>query len=356
MAIVLRHKSNTFGQSNLSGLSAPYIHVKSKREIKKSRRRLLTIVGCFSALLFCVGLYLCADYFYQLAVARNDKSFLMATGDLTVPRDVPIKSRIPIMNESVAWVEAQGYNTWEIVSSDGYKLVGYYIAAKEKTYKTAILAHGYSSNGKDMGQFARYYYNILGYNVFMPDNRGHGLSEGDYIGFGWADRTDYMLWINELIRRLGSDSEFVLHGISMGGATVMMLSGEPLPTQVKAVIEDCGYTSVEDELAYHLKRLYHLPEFPILSATSLLTKARTGFSFKEASALEQVKKSSTPTLFIHGLADTFIPVEMVYQLYNACSAPKELFLVENAGHGMAYQVDIKGYRLKMDQFLAKYMP
>jgi fermentation-respiration switch protein FrsA (DUF1100 family) len=135
----------------------------------------------------------------------------------------------------------------------------------------------------------------------------------------------------------------------------MMTSGEELPPQVKAIIEDCGYSSVEEQLAYQLKTMYRLPGFPIVNATSLLTKIKAGYDFSEASALEQVKKDKLPMLFIHGGADKFVPTEMVYKVYDACPAEKELFVVEGADHVMSIIVDPEGYESKVSGFLDKYM-
>ena len=84
-----------------------------------------------------------------------------------------------------------------------------------------------------------------GWNVLLPDMRTHGESEGKYIGMGWLDRLDVLKWI-DLIRERDEQAQIILHGVSMGGATVMMTSGEALPENVRAVIDDCGYTSVWD--------------------------------------------------------------------------------------------------------------
>src|SRR5690606_382844 len=120
--------------------------------------------------------------------------------------------------------------------------------------------------------YGQYYYEDLGFNIFYADSRGHGNSEGDYIGFGWHDRLDYVDWIQKIIEEKGKDTEIVLHGLSMGAATVLMTSGEALPENVKAVIADSPYTSVQDLFAYQMKRMYHLPSFPVLHTTSLVTK------------------------------------------------------------------------------------
>lgn len=89
---------------------------------------------------------------------------------------------------------------------------------------------------------------------------------------------------------MGSDARIILHGVSMGAATVLMASGETLPENVKAVIADCGYTSEWDEFIWEAETL-HIPWFPVLNAASLLSKLRDGYDFKQASALDQVKRA-----------------------------------------------------------------
>ncbi|WP_053375440.1 alpha/beta hydrolase [Paenibacillus sp. FJAT-27812] len=306
-------------------------------------------------------------YFYHVAIKRNSKAFLSDNADLAqvqgsnstdnlIAEAFPEKIQpTPVEPMGVEWVESQEYETWHLKSDDGLALVGYYLAAKAPTTRAVILAHGYSSQGKDMGSIAKLYYEKLGYHVLMPDDRGHGGSEGDYIGFGWPDRKDYLLWIRKVVEVVGDRAQIVLHGISMGGATVMMVSGEDVPKQVKAIVEDCGYTSVHDQLLYQLKRIYKLPAFPILPATSLLTRLKAGYHFNEASALSQLKKNKLPMLFIHGAEDTFVPTEMVWKLYEACTAEKEIYIVADAGHGMAYATDKQTYEQKVTGFIGRYM-
>ena len=149
--------------------------------------------------------------------------------------------------------------------------------------------------------------------------------------------------------------QIALHGLSMGAATVMMVSGETLPSQVKAIIEDCGYTSASDQLAYQLKRMYNLPVFPLLPATSVVTQIKAGYSLYEASALKQIEKNTRPILFIHGDEDRFVPTGMVWELYEACTSEKELYLVKGAGHGHAYGTDRDTYIQKVGDFLARFL-
>lgn len=289
-------------------------------------------------------------YFYKIAVSRSPKEFLYDTDEL--------EAAVAINSGDIedVWLENGEFKDIEISSYDGLKLHGYFLEAKIPTNNTVIIVHGYSGSANVMVSYAEFYYQNLGYNVLMPDNRGHGKSEGNYIGFGWHDRMDYLNWIDYVINNIGDNSNIVLHGVSMGGATVLMTSGENLPNNVKAIISDCAYTSVMAQLTYQLKRMYNIPTFPIMQSTSLLTKIRAGYFFSEASALDQVAKSKTPTLFIHGDADTFVPYEMVFELYDNCSSEKELFIVPGAEHAMAYWDDTIGYETKVKEFLKKHVP
>ncbi|HEX2925990.1 MAG TPA: alpha/beta hydrolase [Ruminiclostridium sp.] len=297
-------------------------------------------------------------YLYNMAVARTSKDFL--ENDKALKQSVMVNVGVEVSTRAsnpiydTDWISTQPYKQVSIVSYDGLKLNGYYLAAKFPSSKTVILAHGYSSKGLWMGPYAKMYY-LQGYNVLMPDDRGQGNSEGSYIGFGWVDRRDYLKWIDYVIDKTGPDSQIVLHGVSMGGAAVLMTGGESLPSNVKAIVSDCAYTSVKDELSYQLMRMYHLPSFPLIDATSLLTKLKAGYTFEEASALNQVRKSKTPTLFIHGGTDEFVPTGMVKELYHACSSEKELYIVPGAGHGASFSTNPAGYINEVKAFLEKYV-
>ena len=209
-------------------------------------------------------------------------------------------------------------------------------------------------NAETMANYAKMFHD-LGYNVLVPDARGHGRSEGDYIGFGWPERKDYVQWIDKILAETGQSQQIVLYGVSMGAATVMMTSGEKLPNNVKAIIEDCGYSSVDEELAYQLKDMFNLPSFPLIQVTSLITKIRAGYFFGEASAVDQLTKNTKPMLFIHGDADTFVPYNMLAKVYAATKGPKEKYVVKGAEHAKAYQADPEKYQQTVKEFLAKYV-
>lgn len=260
------------------------------------------------------------------------------------------------LKQNQAWLKRVNKQTWhETSATDHLKLVADYVPAAHRTTKTIIVAHGYMGNKEQMASYIRLWHR-QGYNVLAPDDRGNGQSQGDYYGFGWPDRLDYLKWTRQVIRRVGQNSQIGLFGVSMGGATVMMMSGEKLPSQVKAIIEDCGYTSVGDELEYELNQLYHLPKFPLLYTASWVAQAKAHFNFMTASSVNQLKKNKLPIFFIHGAKDTFVPTKMVYQNYRATTVKsKQLWVAPGAGHAESYTRYPQLYQQKVSQFMAKYL-
>lgn len=251
--------------------------------------------------------------------------------------------------------QAKAIHDTMIVNSDGLKLNGYYIKSAKPTRKTAILVHGYKNCAYAMLPIAYIYSHELGYNVLLPDLQYHGKSEGKAVNMGWKDRKDVLLWAKVANSVFGNHTEMVVHGISMGGATTMMVSGEKLPPYIKCFIDDCGYTSVWDEFNYEIKEMFGLPTFPLMYSSSAICKLWFGWSFGEASALNQVAKCKLPMLFIHGSADDYVPTQMVYPLYKAKPQPKEIWIVKGAPHAKSFQLNQKAYINKVAQFAGKYI-
>ncbi|MCM3173509.1 alpha/beta hydrolase [Paenibacillus sp. MER 99-2] len=298
-------------------------------------------------LLVLIATWIGGLYFFKTAIRRTPKSFLVDNPNLMPEPDNELISSA----SDLTWLDQQHGVKVRIQSHDGLQLHGMWLPSATGSHQTVILAHGYSGRGREMAGFARFYAEQRGYNILMPDDRAHGESEGNMIGFGWLDRLDYIQWIDWVITKIGSEAEIILHGISMGGATVLMTGGEKLPAQVKSIVSDCAYTSVQEELTFQLKQLYKLPPFPFIPVTSLISKWKAGYSFSEASALKQLAQVKVPVLFIHGEADRFVPTEMVYRLHDACPTEKQLLTIQGAGHGTAFQVDRSSYVTALHAFL-----
>ncbi|WP_454968955.1 alpha/beta hydrolase [Eubacterium sp.] len=250
--------------------------------------------------------------------------------------------------EMKKWYGENGEDVY--IMSDSFRLHGKLF--KNPGTKYALVCHGYTSKAKHMAGFVNKFHS-LGYNVLAVDARAHGDSEGTKIGMGWAERFDVIEWINYIIS-LEPDAQIILHGVSMGASTVLMASGEELPKNVKAIIADCGYTSEWDEFRQEADVL-HIPWFPVLNASSAISKVRDGYDFKQASAVEQVKKSHTPTLFIHGSEDELVPYGMLNKLYSAANCEKEILTIQGAGHALSSSVAPELYWNTVENFLEKHL-
>ncbi|MGT2935172.1 alpha/beta hydrolase [Streptococcus castoreus] len=279
-------------------------------------------------------------YFFHVAQVREEKSFI---------RNEKRGTNNPLYAAEKAF-DALAYEKRQMTNR-GFKQVAWYLPASQDTHKTALVVHGFTSRKEDMKPYAMLFHN-LGYNVLIPDNEAHGESDGNLIGYGWNDRLNVIAWAKRLVDE-DKESQITLFGLSMGAATVMMASGESLPKQVTSIIEDCGYTSVWDELKFQAKAMYHLPAFPLLYEVSTQSKIRAGFSYGEASSVKQLAKNKLPALFIHGDQDNFVPTKMVYENYKATQGPKDILIVKGAKHAKAFETAPEQYQKKVAEFLKK---
>lgn len=320
----------------------------------KAKKIILSISVVVSILVLSI-IYIGADYLYDLAIdPTTSKDIVFGSDDESEETISQAETSGEVTIDSETWLlEHSNYEDLYMTSNDGLNLHNYLIKNPNNSNKWVITVHGYTSEGVKAASYAQRFYE-MGYNVIIPDLRAHGTSEGDYIGMGWDERFDIIDLIDYIIEK-DSNSQIVLFGVSMGAATVMNVSGEELPTNVKAVIEDCGYTSVWDQFSYQLKDLFGLPAFPMMHSASLLGKIRAGYWIDEAAPLEQLKNSKTPTLFIHGDEDDFVPYWMLDELYNAAPVEKQMLVIPGAGHAKSSKVDPKLYWETINTFTTQYV-
>lgn len=238
----------------------------------------------------------------------------------------------------------------KIKSKDGLTLCGDYYKAENSSDKLVICFHGYTSGRMSSCSFAAFMLKE-GYDCLLVDNRAHGDSEGEYIGFGILDRFDCMSWINYVNEKYDK-KEILLYGVSMGGTTVIMASADKnLPDNVKAVIADCAFTSPFDVFSHVLKKDYKLPAFPTMEINNKICRKKAGYGFKDYSTLDAVKETKCPILFIHGEEDNFVPVWMSDRNYEECLTKKALVKIKGAGHGASYYENGEEYRKAVKDFL-----
>ncbi|MBR7148923.1 MAG: alpha/beta fold hydrolase [Firmicutes bacterium] len=242
-----------------------------------------------------------------------------------------------------------------IESRDGLKLSGRYYHVKDGA-PLDIGFHGYRSNPiTDFSGGTELSFQ-MGHNVLLVDERAHGRSDGNTIGFGILERQDLLEWVNYAISRFGDDVKILLYGVSMGGATVLMASALDLPENVKGIIADCPFASpIEIILDVGRKTMPWLPSWLVKPFAILGARIYGGFDLLETDASQEVAVSKVPILIIHGEDDRYVPCEMS-NLVSANPQLVERHTFPGAAHGISYLADTPRYHRIVKEFIAKVMP
>lgn len=287
-----------------------------------------------------------SGYFFRRTMtrnnAKNERTQEMSGTDWDLHRPLIAQRKEAMIQQTHedVWTEAE----------DGLKLHATWYPQGDKQ-KVVICFHGYTSEGtKDYIAISDYYF-ANGYSMLLVDERAHGQSEGKYIGFGCLDRKDGIKWINWILEECGEKVQILLHGTSMGGATVLMMSGLSLPGQVRGIVSDCAFTSPKEVFTHVLKNMMHMPAFPMMQISEVLNRSLAGYSLDECNAAREVKKATVPILMIHGSADTFVPAYMCDEIYENIASPKKKLIVEGAAHAESYYKDMEAYEKALTEFI-----
>lgn len=317
--------------------------------MKKRKNSMVKAVGITAGILFGAGFIAFQEIMNRNAVLAQKFGSLFV-GASGIPEDNSVNE------EKIAWFYNQVLEEYEITNEKGYKLKAYFLPADNESDVYVFCSHGYRGNGRLEFQNMAKFYHDKGYNIFIVDHQAAGESDGKYIGFGYHEYKDCFAWLDFMRNEFGKDIQIILHGVSMGCATVTMMSGnDRLPSNVKFTVADCGYTSAYDEFEHNTQKIKFLAK-PVLTAASKINKLFSGYEFKDANPLEAVKTARVPMLFIHGGIDDFVPTRMAYELYNNCSAPdKDILIVEGAAHAESYPVNSASYEAKVNNFAEKYI-
>ncbi|MBO4366105.1 MAG: alpha/beta fold hydrolase [Clostridia bacterium] len=243
------------------------------------------------------------------------------------------------------------FEVLSVTAPDGLKLVGHlYRIPDGKSRKTAVLVHGYGSHGLIAFHAIGREFIRRGYNLFLPDNRGCGESEGNWTAFGQLEKDDLTVWMNELTARFPDDA-FVIHGNSLGATAVCMASDKTFPHQVKALSEDCGFVSTREQLA-HICDLNHIPKF-LITTMEPWFKHYNHTDYSTHTALEAVSHATLPIFFAHGKEDRYVPPENAERMFDICPTDKQLLLLDGRAHGQACMAE-NDYYDPLFAFLDRY--
>lgn len=284
-------------------------------------------------------------FFYNMALERETKYFQVRAEEKGKYKDVILAGE----EKLAGWPCEHVYTT----SFDGLKLHARYYK-QEGAERTMVLVHGWRGGWNyDFCLGGPWLYEE-GYNLLIIDQRGQGESEGEVMTMGILERKDCHTWLKWLEENTDATTLPVYFmGISMGATTVLMAAGEPMPSYVKGIIADCGYTTPYDMLFNYGHKAYHIPDFPLMRMFNQYCKKHAGIDLREYSTLEAMETAEVPIYFVHGKGDTFVPCEMTIEAYNAYDGPKRLLLVDDAPHGMSFLFDKERYVSGAHAFFAE---
>ena len=247
-------------------------------------------------------------------------------------------------------LERSNCKVYTLTTPEGLKLKGFYYQAGEEPSDTiALIIHGYRSNHSETAGIFKELYHSRGIDILAVDNPAAGESEGELIGFGYTESRAAFLWLEMLGLEFGEDVKIILHGFSLGGGAVLLMSDE-VPDTVKFIIDDCGFSGAPAILKPQLGLLYQ----PL----NIMHLVKTDFklSLGMTRVKPHLKHARVPILFVHGADDNWIDVENSEAMYKEAQkyAYSELWLVPGAEHCDSREVAGKdAYRDHIANFLEK---
>ena len=241
-------------------------------------------------------------------------------------------------------------------SFDGLKLYAKLCSHGEKPKGIVILSHGYrSSPYKDFSVSGDLLFRE-GYDLLIVSQRAQGKSEGRYICFGQNKAKDIAAWSRLMEERYSAEVPIYLSGVSMGATTVMLAMGEDISPRVRAVVADCGFSSAEEIVKHMIRKVLHLPAFPLYELVDRAFRRKTGCTFSR-STVPVLAESALPLLLVHGKADGFVypwMSEANYEASAAATADKQLLMIEGANHAQSFLTEPETVGRAVLDFLAEH--
>ncbi len=319
--------------------------------MKKSTKNALIASGIVAGAAAIGALYhVTMQKMMDLALKRDEpKSIDMERGRNLLMGSSALSNVMSRIMDSAAALERCECETITITAKDGVTLVGHW-RVPQHPKRVIIAMHGWRSSwSQDFGMIADFWYNN-DCAVLYAEQRGQGESGGEYMGFGLLERYDCCEWASYIHERIGGNLPIYLAGISMGATTVLMATGLKLPDSVCGVIADCAFTSPSAIWRHVVEKNLHLPYVLYGAVASELCKRKIKFKSDDYTCMDALRDNTIPVLFIHGTDDKFVPVEMTYENYKACTAEKRLFIVPGADHGLSYLTDSDEYENAVKTF------
>ena len=248
----------------------------------------------------------------------------------------------------LSWYDQLEQQDYTVDSYDGYTLHVQLVRNPNPATKYVILSHGYTDNRIGSMKYAKIYLD-LGFHVIAYDLRGHGLNEPTFCTYSAREGRDLDTLIQDTRSRYPELTVLGIHGESLGAATsVACLRYRP---QIDFAVADCPFADIETVLKDGA-RAAGVPTV-LMDLTSLGSKLRNGYSFRDMRPIDAIGENQIPVLFFHGGEDTFILPAHSQRLQEADPGDSERYVIEGAGHAESVLKAPGEYRDHVAAFLGR---
>lgn len=240
----------------------------------------------------------------------------------------------------------------EVTNGDGMKLVGWFIPSENGA--VIMMQHGYKATRKEMLNEAEMMFRN-GYGVLLTTVRAHDYSEGEFISLGVYEMSDMEAWYQYLISRDDiNPNQIGILGNSYGGMLAIQYASQN--ENIKAVVANSAFSSMQDTVTTSVKHFTGLPEFPFVPLIVFWAERDTGIKMEEIDTTKWIPLiSPRPVFLMQGGADTVISPSSGQILYDAANEPKELWFDEALGHVEFDSKRAEEYEARVSAFFDQYL-
>ncbi len=256
---------------------------------------------------------------------------------------------ISTVHKSLEDIQKLDHQEIEIISQDNLKLKAVYYPNNSNI--TVICVHGYTSHAEREWAFPGLFYLSKGYNVLIPYQRAHGISEGKYIAFGALECLDMQKWV-EKVNEMTPNGKIILHGLSMGGGIVLDLSNVKMEN-VKCLITDAPSVSIKEFFTNVAQFAFKKEADKIVPRVIEKFNKEFNCNINDFEGVERVSQSKYPILLSAGSEEHL--EELFTIIKNVNPLETEMIILPGCNHGNGMYKQTKMYQDKISEFVSKHL-
>ncbi|MBQ4128378.1 MAG: alpha/beta fold hydrolase [Ruminococcus sp.] len=272
-----------------------------------------------------------------------DKAYAMVE-----PTDSWYKT-ITTVHNSLKEIQKSAHEIIEITSNDNLKLKGVYYPSDKASNVTVICVHGYTSHAEREWAFPGLFYLSLGYNVLIPYQRAHGLSEGKFISLGALEHKDMLNWVKK-VNELNPDDSIFIHGLSMGGGIALDLADKEMKN-VKGIIADAPSVSIKKMFENIANEVFKKDSEKIASHAIERFEKEFGVDANDFERVDIVSNSKYPILLSAGSKENL--EELFTSIKNVNPKDTEIIILPGCDHGNGMYKQTELYQNVITNFVNK---